>query len=291
MWMEDARVYKDTTKRELLMKLAGDWLRKSVKSLVKLGDLRHKVGDMAPDMLQKFSFQELNNLYRQKCPELWQFMRKLSEPFRDSKGSGAPDILAPAPAPAAKWRKTGMPTKDRDLMICTSMSILLYGYSWQCNRFQSIMGYWLYVENTHKNSMEVLYALGIATSYPHVHRTEMVISENAMSDTLIRVKEEPFLLTWDNINRKMRVREEVLYSKEYMISWTTGGIIFLKADSIQGGDTEEVPPVLQLHLPDIVLPRSPTIPKGWVNEKLRSILTGKDFMLSKEAIAYHTLVF
>lgn len=303
MWMEDARVYKDNTKRDLLLRLAADWLRQSVRRLVKSGDLRRQDGDMAPEVLQKFSFQELNNIYQLKCPELWRFIRGLTEPARNSVVTEDPGLATVGETvgengdvnlrgdnePPAKRRKIGTPTKNRDLMICSCISIVLYGCSWRCNRFQSIMGYWLHVENAHKNSIEVLHALGLTTSYPHIRRTEIVISEKSMSAALTRVKEEPFILTWDNINRKIRVREEVLHSKEYMISWTVGGIIFMKTDGIESGD--DVPQILQLRLPDVALPRAPTIPAAWVNEKPRLTLTGKDFMLSEGAKMYHALVF
>ena len=133
-----------------------------------------------------------------------------------------------------------------------------------------MVGYYLHAERTHVHCIQTLHALGVSTSCVQIRRCEKANSAASLIAIRQRVKTEPFLLSWDNINRLVRISHENLHSKSFMINWTSAAIIFLKDIDMNylGGKSG--------------------LPIEWVGEdKLRKRLRGIDFMLDQEALEYH----
>jgi len=95
------------------------------------------------------------------------------------------------------------------------------------------VGYYLFASRVPKRVIVVLQRLGLSTSYsPILHSREMA-AQGELAKTRIRVRNQPFMLLYDNFNIYSKVRDEQIHIKNIQHNNTVGAVVFLKT---QQGD-------------------------------------------------------
>ena len=279
LWFADLRAWESDAKSVVIESVI-EWLLEEIKALERTKLLQRQAKNHEPDFMDQYNFRRLHTIYEKQCPILAKLVGKtmsqiwvpkvsqedvpkeveseVSDSEKDEESMSETEIL--------RRRKRGEGTKKRWLIKTTVISLILYGRSNRLNAFQSVVGYYLHAEGVHRGCIETCHSAGISVSYPFIRRCEIANAEASMKIALHRIntKKQPFLISWDNINRMMRVAMERMHSKSHMENWTTVAIIFLDDTGV-----------------DLM---GPGFPVEWINMEIRNSLTGWDFVLDEDAI-------
>ena len=307
LWFQDRRSLKlSKDHRKDVVRMVHRWCDDEIRQLERTHCLYQSGANFSSQTWKQCSLQDLGGIYMENCPILVYLMTKLtassgkndkkpksggpveydaatelesegseneSSAEHNTRGGGVHGPRRP-PAKRAKVQQEPQTRKNRQNICTTVLSILLFGRSWRLNYFQSMLGYYLNVEGTHKNCNETLHALGISASYSYIRESQKSNAKALIEELQERVKKECFMISWDNINRLVKVSHETLNNKSHMINWTSGSIIFLKSPGQQNEGFAVEQPMR-------------VIPRNWVNEKPRSHLYGSALMLDQEAVNYY----
>lgn len=269
LWFNDLRVKGCYRHQCAIIKALDIALQKELRKIERTKEVRKKSKDFDSDT--EYDVAKIFDVYQRYCPLLVTLLESLVRPqiVDDDDDIGPED--EGGVEPPRKRLNVVRSEKNRRLMVTTAMSTLLYARSSRNNLFQAVMGQYLHAHNTHREVIETVQALGLSTGYHAIIYAEKYRAQAQLLAVRKRVKTEPFMISWDNINRLVTVSHELLHNKKHMINWTTVAIIFLK----DAGDS------------GTPLPIGSTLPSAWVNEGDRSGLTGIDFMISEKARKYH----
>lgn len=302
MWFKDPRSHKlSVDYRREIVDLVGVWLEKELVTLEKTGIQKLPSRTFGHKVLESFSYQQLKEKYLASCPLLGGLLSRLfqrtdernkketeagkhQEDLSESE-PGDDDILRevgksknkrPPGKPLSRITKRYRPAPKHprkelrcEMYLVSILSVLLYGRSWQNNYFQTVLGFYLNAEGVGKECIRTLSGLGLSSSYNHIRLCEVSNAKSCLELVAVKVRERPFMISWDNINRLIRVSRELVHSKNHMVNWTTMAVILLEGD----------------------LPASCAVLAEWVNERNRENLTGRHFMLSAEAVEYYPAMF
>lgn len=289
LWFSDPRAWGQPEAKTVVIGSVIQWMLEEIKALEQTKMLHYKAKHHELDFMDKVNFQRLHAMYEEKCPILGKFIERgmsqvwvpkdlpddtsnvtneaaLKGQVSDSDSGESSDGEDEKTAEMFRRRKRGEGTKRRWLIKTTVIGLILYGRSNRLNAFQSIIGYYLHAEGAHRGCIETLHSMGISVSYSFIRRAEIANAEASMRVVLQRINQnkEPFLISWDNVNRMIRVMLERVHSKPYMENWTTVAIIFLDRSGV-----------------DLI---GPGFPAGWVNLEIRNTLSGVHFMLDEDSI-------
>lgn len=300
MWFKDPRSYKlSVDHRKEVIDLVGVWLEKELVTLEKTGIQRLPSATFGHKVLENFSFEKLREQYLASCPLLGGLLNHLckrgreknrvenaAEKRNEASCESEDDDTLREPKENKQQRPPGKnlsrvskkyrpPVKNprkgisRERCLVSILSVVLYGRSWQNNCFQTVLGFYLNAEGAGKECIRTLHGLGLSSSYNHIRLCEISNAKSSLDLVTEKVRERPFMISWDNINRLIKVSRELVHSKNHMVNWTTMSVILLEGD----------------------LPATFAVPAGWVNERSREYLTGRHFMLSTEAVEYYPAMF
>lgn len=272
MWFDDARVKGSAENQQVIMEVVDSLIQKEIRLLERRKELYKRAKDFEPISLGTFEFDCVHDIYERQCPLLLSMILKLTQGGAVGGGGGGvegDDDTGGAEDNAERLRGGCSRKRGRMLATTTAISCLLYGRSFRMNFWQAMIGFFLHGHNTHRDAMETLHHLGLCALYSYVIGAEKAHAKESVMRLKERVKREPFMISWDNINRKIQVAHELLHNKAHMINWTTVAIIFLRSPE------------------SVSLPATPDLSAAWVNEVSRRSMTAMDFMLPQESREYH----
>lgn len=118
--------------------------------------------------------------------------------------------------------------KDR-LKIATSViGIVAFGRCQRANILQTTMEFFTYSSRTPKCVIAVLNRLGITCSYETVCKALRHSAKGSQLSARVQCQTEPFMLTYDNFDIYVRVKDKRLHNKNLLHHSTMGAVIYLR---------------------------------------------------------------
>ncbi|KAI5781420.1 hypothetical protein EDC01DRAFT_632698 [Geopyxis carbonaria] len=186
---------------------------------------------------------DFQKLLIEQCPLTWHILNTLGATCLDSDDS----TLA--------------------LMPITAAMVLMYSRSQQANTFQVLLSVFFYAHRTQKRAMEALHCLGLTMDYSWTTKILRDLAESNISRLQGRAAEIPHMLSMDNINRQLGVRNHSLTSKSFIDNSTSGFAVNIRC----------LPNVLEGHK---------AIPRSWWKPGERKNLTSVSMAPSAAAVKY-----
>jgi len=138
------------------------------------------------------------------------------------------------------------------------------------------VGFYLFASRVPERVIVVLQRLGVSSSYsPILHSLEMA-AQGELAKTRIRVRNQPFMLLYDNFNIYSKAQDERIHNKNIQHNNTVGTVVFLKT---QQGDpwpkrlpqdkqtvsrAEQLPNLLDAHSGDQSRPYTLAPEQWWI---------------------------
>ena len=162
----------------------------------------------------------------------------------DTKDEDAKELLKELPK---LWdnipRKNALLSKKRDatcnraLVAVVTLCMLCYGRNKRSNLLQTIIGYFAFASNVPKQCVEVLYQMGLFTSYEQILQTlqaNKVVVEASLAEKMAK---NCFFILYDNINFYKHARDERVINCSKIVNYTAGYVCFIKTlDSPDSSD-------------------------------------------------------
>jgi hypothetical protein len=142
------------------------------------------------------SISEFQDAISSECPFIWSIFCKISQ--------------------TAKEKATAT-NHESSFVQLSSIMALLHRRNQQVNAFAAQMSVFYYAHNTQKRAMEMLHQQGLVLSYSWVVQTLKELAKNNQQRMKIMVQNAPHMISIDNVNRKIGVRDASLTSKPYMV--------------------------------------------------------------------------
>ncbi|KAF8244904.1 hypothetical protein K440DRAFT_646675 [Wilcoxina mikolae CBS 423.85] len=129
-----------------------------------------------------------------------------------------------------------LPDKKK-IMSVVVMSLLGFAWSQRANLLQvmsiTTLGFYLFASRVPKRVIIVLQRLGLSCSYSPIVNILEIAEQGEIEKTRRRVRDEPFMLLYDNFNIYKKVQDERIHDKNIQHNNTIGAVVFLKTQ--QGG--------------------------------------------------------
>ncbi|KAF9546818.1 hypothetical protein CPC08DRAFT_738526 [Agrocybe pediades] len=138
--------------------------------------------------------------------------------------------------------------KDHDLIIGTTLCMLIKSRNKQATRFQMAMGLYFLASGTSKSTLDVLNHAGILLSYRQVISKLKQLGQESLDKAQHVAHSQPIMIIWDNINIAFKVAQQWQASKDHFNNGTTAMAIPLFGVENAGLPLSLKPPHL-LHTP------------------------------------------
>jgi len=216
----------------LVTRLSKVRYRKEMAALAKLDSLHCSLSALTFDQVSNFSVESLQNDLTTTAPTLMTLLGSLVLPAElpaaigsdgisesDSEYDEEPNSTAGMiPSPTRKLR-------SRRIAVQTSISILLYARSQQCNLVPALLGYFLHSSRVPKRAIEALHRFGICVTYESVLRgMKSVAAESIKALQDLASSFPPLFAYVDNMNFHARVRDQRLDNRAQQHNYTVGYI-------------------------------------------------------------------
>ncbi|KAF6746516.1 hypothetical protein DFP72DRAFT_823129 [Ephemerocybe angulata] len=138
--------------------------------------------DVSPDKLTSINLVELEDLAKDHAPILWSFLKAVLD-----TGQGK------------KWRRVSAS------IAFTIISMISYTQSHHHNRLQKLLAVYMKFRGVSAKGFDTLHAMGLTMSHKWTCDAVERISSQCMSEVVAKMKQYPWLISYDNINIPFRV--------------------------------------------------------------------------------------
>lgn len=118
------------------------------------------------------------------------------------------------------------PEMTKPYLLATAISVLTYGRNRKCNYFQGCFGYFLLAANTGKRTVTVMSRIGLSVSFESLHRMQKAIATSIIKEYQQLARIRPWIISYDNMNYKASVKNQLLHKTDHMQNDTAGYIYF-----------------------------------------------------------------
>jgi hypothetical protein len=151
---------------ERICSLAAKIFEDEVRELEATKSFRLGLREYTADTVLQFSFQKHAQFYEAKTPLLLRTLQTVFLSGGVKPHSAIPDYISCDSDDEVGYKYSG---RNRELIISTAISSLLYARSYRNNRVQGQVGYWLVASKVPKTVIAVLNRLGISLPSNSIH--------------------------------------------------------------------------------------------------------------------------
>ncbi|KAF8251455.1 hypothetical protein K440DRAFT_637979 [Wilcoxina mikolae CBS 423.85] len=186
---------------------------------------------------ESLNFERIGKAYRKAVPATSELIEALCRIPRLVHGVHCTDSDESLQGTDHLGLCSPIPPDKKKIMSVVVMSLLRFAWSQRANLLQvmsiTTLGFYLFPSRVPKRIIIVLQRLGLSCSYsPIVNILEMA-AQGELEKTRRRVRDEPFMLLYDNFNIYKKIQNERVHNKNIQYNNTIGAVVFLKTQ--QGG--------------------------------------------------------
>ena len=190
--------------------------------------------DLTPEHGTHFDIKELQLHYKCIAPVLYRIVSAMclvSEEevdecdnleFEDSTLD--PTLNTESEDPTTEFVNGAGSLTKKEIITTTVISQMIFSRTSRANALQTIIGYYLAVTNTSKNTITVLNYMGISISYSSIIKATAACAKASMKALKDEVVAGAAIgAFWDNMTMLQRVGEETTTNRTEFLNWTARG--------------------------------------------------------------------
>ena len=127
--------------------------------------------------------------------------------------------------------------RNKALIATICLCMLAYSRSKYANLLQMVAGYFAFAQNMPKRCVEVFHKMGLLVTSKTVRQALTANSEAVLQTLRERVRNERFLISYDNMNFYEKVQDQRVHNKAHQVAYTAGYICFMKGKGCLNANT------------------------------------------------------